>query len=411
MKLIKKIKIGTANLSASAQSRLLSVSGDDGATFNLQVKRSNGDYYNFDTTAFTSSTTTKTTLTNVELAGGYSTSILFPASSGDTYTIYIYALSHFETEFDTVVSKNKLFYSTTITQLANSTITFQTATSVTGVWGSAATFGTSTGSPTTRFVGGVRDLVRVSSEVDTDTDVSNAGVRYVSDSNFLTTSNTQPYDEDFYWETTETVDGSNGGATTVVVDDTTSLVIGMELVYKTGTTAPASATYITAVNVATKTLTFSRSTTLVNNNTMTFRAYGAKYIKDAIGIGLEFKNFKSNLVQTTTPVRTDASPGTTINVNGTRGISKGAYTRGVASDNYYDGATVMSITSVSQHLTQGTISQAQNFAQAEQGEKIYIAGSSHTVKVEGDIYIDRYPIANQTIYMDLDKVWVTGTSS
>lgn len=60
-KLINNFTISEENLTATSSSRSLSISGDDGAMFDLEVKNSAGKYYNFILQEFKTATTTSTT--------------------------------------------------------------------------------------------------------------------------------------------------------------------------------------------------------------------------------------------------------------------------------------------------------------------------------------------------------------
>ena len=62
---------------------------------------------------------------------------------------------------------------------------------------------------------------------------------------------------------------------------------------------------ITAINLSTKTLTLSAASSLANNSTLTFRAYGTRLIKSAIGISLNLSNPTVRLGQVTTSVRAE----------------------------------------------------------------------------------------------------------
>ena len=123
----------------------------------------------------------------------------------------------------------------------------------------------------------------------------------------------------WYFETTETVDGAvSSSSNLAVVDDLTDLVVGMELTYITGTTAPGAATTITAIDVNSRTLTLSRNQALSDGATMTFRAYGSTLINNAIGCGLSIGtiNYKRG-DSVVTKVRTDPGGSVVIPVDGT----------------------------------------------------------------------------------------------
>jgi hypothetical protein len=195
----------------------------------------------------------------------------------------------------------------------------------------------------------------------------------------------------------------------------------MELTYITGTTAPGSATTITAIDRVTKTLTLSRDQAITDGHTMTFRAYGLRLIKNAIGIGVGLTNPTVKLGQTTTSVRTeytsDLSEGADIDVNGTTGISVGATIRmrGVKKNSETGACTVAEVSSAS--TTAGSITLVNGEIEASAARpvrvktNIYIDGSSNKVYLSGTLSISKYPEDNQNIYVDTTKILTIGTAS
>ena len=400
MNKITSVEIDQTLLPYSSTSRYIRVKGDSDAVFTLEIKKSDGKYYDFTTNEFLTTITSRSKLTNVKVGGQYQTNITFPTvSSAETYTIIIYALPAFDTEFDDVFL-NKVIYQTSISQAGVGTITFSGDIEELPITGTPA-LGSSTGSVNARYLRNSRKTVNLLTTISTNKATADAG--------FLI--NAQPSPDDFYWATTETVDGTTSSSTTVVVDDLSNLVEGMDLVYKTGTTPAAANTKIIAIDTNTKTLTLSVANSLTNNDVMTFRAYGPELIRDAIGIGLEFFNLSLKLVQLTNTLRTTlSSTGTSADVYGTFGIAKGATIRckflqlqGV------DGTTIGSVT---QDDEAGSITIANGtFGVAKANAKIYIDGSSNSAILEGKVLIDKYPEANQTIYLDLDRILTAGAAS
>lgn len=401
MNKITNIEIDHSLLPSSSTTRYIRVNGDSDAVFTLEIKKSDGKYYDFTTDVFTTTYTSRNKLTNVRVGGQYQTNITFPTvSSAETYTITIYALPGFDTEFGDLFP-NKVFYQTEINQVGEGVITFSGDIGILLPMTGTPALGSSTGSSSTRYLKNSRKVVNVSTTLATTKAETDAG--------FLI--NDQPSADDFYWSTTETVNGTTSSSTTVIVDDLSNLVAGMDLVYKTGTTPAAADTKIIAIDIKTKTLTLSVANSLTNNDVMTFRAYGPEVIRDAIGIGLEFFQLNLELVQLTNTLRTTlSSTGTGANVNGTAGISKGATIRckflGIQGIN---GTTVDSIT---QDVEAGSIVIADGtFAIAKEKSKIYIDGSSSSATLTGKILIDKYPETNQIIYLDLDRILTAGVAS
>ena len=127
MKYINSFDIDTSNLPATALPRQYTVNGEDTAEFILQVFNSAQAFYDFSTKTF-SSTFTSTSSLKVKMSGSsYNGSISFPANgSGDTYTILLITLPDKDTEL--AFGAGKYSYSTTITQVADTTLTFTPVT-------------------------------------------------------------------------------------------------------------------------------------------------------------------------------------------------------------------------------------------------------------------------------------------
>ena len=409
---INSVTFSNTNLRAEASSVSVNVTGSANSVFSAQVTRSSdGRYYNFTTKTFLEAVTTQSRLKN-QSPGSFSLAIP-AAASGDVYTVIITAESHYGTK---LAIGNGIRYTTTAAQVGNAKITF--TASGTGITNTA--LGDSTGSIVDRFTNAGSPTVVMNNLQLTVPDAA-------SDNGFFITTteidlNNGTWDSGaLYWSTTETADGAVASdSDQLVVDDLTGLVVGMELTYITGTTAPGSATTITAINTTTKTLTLSRDQAITDGHTMTFRAYGPRLIKNAIGIGLSLTNPTVRLGQTTTTVRTeftsDISEGADIAVNGTTGIGKGATIRmrGVKK-NSETGACVVgglgnSVTAGSFFLTNGEI-EASDARPVRAKTIIYIDGSSNKVFLNGTLSISKYPAAAQTIYVDTDKILTKGTAS
>jgi hypothetical protein len=125
------------------------------------------------------------------------------------------------------------------------------------------------------------------------------------------------------------------------------------------------------------------------------------------------------LGQVTTSVRTAITGGqSTIDVNGMTGIGKGSEIRMRGLDkSTSSSATTVSAVDNTNGLTQGvlTISNAETSASASRPipakTKIYIDGSSNEVFLTAVIYIYKFPQANQTVILDLDRVLTIGLGS
>jgi hypothetical protein len=414
MALITAVNINNTRLKAEATSLPIQVVGDSSAVFSVQVTRSSdGQFYNFTTKAFAAATTSQSRLKN-QRPGTFS--IAIPAAeNGDTYTIIIMAEPHYDTRLSI---GNGIRYATTITQVANTTITFTTDTSISTI--SATAIDTSTGSIIDSFTSVGSPTVTMANLQLTVPDAT--GDYGVFITNADDTSNNGSWGENaLYWSTTENNSGGTAAdSDQVVVADVTGLVIGMELTYITGTTAPGSATTITAVNTDTKTLTLSRNQAITDGHTMTFRAYGPRLIQNAIGIGLSLTNPTCKLGQTSTTVRTAITSGTAtvLQVNGTTGISVGATVR----CRFINKSTDTNACKVS-GMNPATVDDGDGQIEIENGRFdasksdintatiVYIDGSSNVIYLSGTIHISKYPSVDQNIYIDTSKIFTIGTAS
>ena len=422
MNLITNINVKRANLATEATNLPVEVIGDSGAVFSVQVSRSSDSrFYNFTTQTFAATVTSQSRLYN-QSPGAFNLAIP-AAASGDTYTIIIMAEPHYGTRLS---MGNGIRYSTVITQVGNATITF----AVTGTNITNTSIGSSVGSKLNSFSTSTNPTVVMRDLLLTVPDS-------VADYGFFITKTNKDLDKNngtwnsgaLYWTTSENIvtnpagDGVSGN--TVTVADLTGLVVGMELTYHKGTTTPSSTTTISSINTDTKTITFSTSSAFENGETMTFRAYGPRIIKNAIGIGLSLTNPTVKLGQLTTTlddeITSNVTTDTYFNVNGTLGIGKGATMRmrGLEKSEDAGAATIVGVNSSANGggITGGTIAveNAKIKASADRPirvlTKIYIDGSSNLVYLSGTISISKYPEANQNIYVDASKILTLGTAS
>ena len=473
MKKILGFEINTSPLTALGDVRSFSVQGEDQAVFSIQVKDVSNKFYNFKTQAFTTTFTSENTLKNKTIQGEeFSGTITFPASASvDTYTIYIFAEPHFETEIDE--GSNSGLLTTIIEQVPNYTLTFTAKPAVTTPFATMPTSATSAGSPLSTST--------VTKSIDWDinansTDLGGFGI-------ILTR---QPVDTDWYFTTqdtvnisspkTDTVNGTVSSSTAVRLDTsyiTTGIVVG-DFVYGTGVTNGTTVTavnvddnvnditlsaamsisdgvtltfvtpiasvvvdsltdlcvgmhvsavsagslsgepIITAIDTNTNTLTLSSTQTFADGITLTFQARGSEVIYRAIGASITFPSaedevgkFTTVLEPLTKVVRTTAS-GTTVNLNGTYGISGGSVVT-VTGIGFINTST-NTVQSVSASSSAGSM--VMQVAQTiRAGAKLYFEGSSMNSTTTGSILINKYPTANREIFLNVNNILATGTAS
>jgi len=96
MKIIKNFNLDTSNIKAAGETRLLTVSGDNGAVFSLEIK-SGTTYYNFETNLFQA---TKTRLSDFSItSNSYARNIIFPTvAAGAQYDVLLFAENNYDTK-------------------------------------------------------------------------------------------------------------------------------------------------------------------------------------------------------------------------------------------------------------------------------------------------------------------------
>ena len=402
-------------ISTAGETKTFVVKGDKDAVFSIQAKRASAvaELYNFETDAFSATITSKSRLKN-QKPGTFS--VVLPSNaSGDTYTIEIFAEPHYNTRFS--FGRNPYRYAFNITQsTSNVTVTFKTTALGKAT---ATTLDTFTGVPSSSSVAGEVKLVR-DKQLSFTSHADDYGLIITDPTDRDQQLNGKWDDSALYLEATENnVGGTAADSNQVVVADLTDLGVGMELTYITGTTAPGSATTVTAIDTATKTLTLSRNQAITSGHTMTFRAYGTKVINNASGINCTVKYGTVRAEQVSTTVRTALTgDNATVNVNGTGGFGVAENINGTAVTlnssavkNEHD-AAVTRLSGVSGHTTQGTLTLANAvFGVCSVGTIIYVVGSSNKIYITGDILVTKYPSANKDVFIDLSKIFTAGTNS
>ena len=404
MKNINSFNIDTSDLTATALSRQYTVTGEHGAEFILQAfSESKQGFYDFKTKTF-QGTYTSTSSLKVKMSGGISYgSINFPTTpSGDTYTILLIAPLDKETELTFGAGKNS--YSTTITQVADTTLTFTPVTASSASYQTFPSSVTSVISPTSTTA-----ITKALSwdVVNTASDAQGFGLRLIR----------QPINTDWYFQTTETVDGAVSSGTEVTVDDLTDLCTGMYITAVSGGSLSGTPT-ITVINTATKTLTISSAQTFADGITLTFQARGSSVIQKAIGADIDFSTWNANVVSATSAeltqiVRSDSSS-TTITLKNTHGVSGGGFVT-IAGTNVLNTSenTIQTVTADvggggGDGLIVVQIDQAD--AGLVAGTKLYFTGSTQTVTIANNIIINKNPSSNKTIYLNLDNFITPGVS-
>ena len=440
MKLIRGFEINTKDLSALQESRFFKVSGDNSAVFSLQVKtKTSGKFYNFSSKLFETTVTSEHRLANQVITGkSYSGSILFPADAdGETYTILLSAEPHFETEISSNLTGtgtgggsltfNPVLFQTSITQVADVTMYVRPTAINTDNYGGVSTTQKATIIKSPTVTSPTTTTVSWSITNQTLTDANSFGFvpvqalkRVKGDASLGSTVDIE--DNAWYASTTAVIDdpkSDDGGGSThynYYIDSASNLSIGMVVTaISSGTLGSLPTLTSVGLNESSAILSNrSRSHIKMNyakafadNITLTLKAKSTSSINKALGCDITLSNFKLTQTPLTTTVRGAISDSTAIDVNGTYGISSGAFMEGFGVDNSTsnpiaaiatkDDTTGRITSTVNQTLSAGTV--------------LNIIGSSNSYTITGDITVNKMPTSSTNIYLDLDKLLTLGTAS
>ena len=419
--IINNIYIDTSNLRAGSSSRVLEVSGDPSAIFSLTVTRvSDGRSYDFTTDTFESSVTSRSRLRN-QSPGIFR--IKFPASSGDTYKIIVTAEPHYNTKLGSFY-RDDVRYSVDIPQVDNAVVTFVAKGQ--GFEGQSQTLST-TGSKATSYSSAYDSVIFSEMQVTVPEAAADAGY-FITSPNSDKDLNNGVFDSGVLsWdtvaadhETTAASDHDAGATSTaLILNSVDGLYVGMTLSSIQSAAVTSTPPVITAIDTDALTVTLSAAQTWASGKDMTFRAYGKRAIEKAIGIGVSLSNGSVRLGQLTKVFRADITSsiaaGGDIAITDTFGIAKGATLRMRGLDKSASGECL--IGNVTQHASAGSfvisagVIKASSAFPIRGGSVMYIDDSSNIVFISGTIELSRYPAANQTINIDMDKILTQGTAS
>ena len=415
---ITHFSIDQSRIPGSVTKRTYTISGEVGSEFILQIVSSENKYYNF-----TSRTFTAANLFNTEhaLRGKLQSAtqrgfILFPAIAGTTtYSVILIAVPEADTSFADVGYGGDHVINRTITQTGNVTVTFALKTANTANYGDPTTPANLEDPPGANVTASAPPNYRGNVNPTTTWTVYN---RKTTGEGYGLRLTRQPLDSDWYYEETEVIVTNPAGdavsGNTVTVNDLTGLVVGMELIYHKGTTAPSSSTYITAINTATKTLTFSTSSAFENGETMTFRAHGSGLISSAIGgrVNFSLTTPAAKSLSITKTVKADDTDAT-IPITDTYGIAGGGHVTvtGVGINN----TGTNNINSVTEDVDGGGspdgVITMDNSSTVTAGTVLTFTGSSTQVTLSYSTLISGFPSVSKTIYLNIDNFITPGAAS
>ncbi len=402
---INSFTIDTSDLGASKTTRQFSIKADVGSEFTIVAVNNSGAFYNWKTKTFSAGHTSNKNLNKKLTSTIYNDSIVFPASSSATYNIILLTPPDGDTVFgSTIRSGSDNVVNKSITQQGDVTVTFRAATA------SGANYGDPT-DPTAAEDPPAPDVPSTGSNVSsTLTTIStdwNLYNKKSSGEGFGLRLIRQPIDTDWYFQTTNTVNGATSSSTTVVLDGLTNIVTGMSITAGSGLSGTPK---ITNIDTTTKTITLDSAQTFADGVTLTFRARGWSLIKSATG--LDVVNYAS-AARSTALSKTVRSGDTSasIQLSDTYGISGGSHvtvtgdginTSGTnnintvtqdfdGSDN--DGVVVMDLSST-----------------VVTGQTLRFFGSATHILVAWALSIQQYPdVTGLVINLNLDNFITPGT--
>ena len=422
MAIIRTFEIDTSNITVNETIRQLKITGDIGCEFMLQaVQKSTSSsvldkFYNFTTDTFELGFNKNHSL-DVELSSElFTKNFILPAGTVGGYKIFLLTKPNSDTEVSTnIAGGSSTVISRSIDQTANTTVTFRWQTSNTSSYSANPPSANITSANTPGTISGTTTVDIAKTLTNTSSDANGFGLRM-----------TAIFDDsdDFYCEETQTVDGAISSATEVVLDSLDGLVLGATI---TGVSSGSlsGTPSITNIDTSNKKITLSVYQSFADGITLTFKITGVASINNSTGL-----NFTSNLptitrgiftdttnlkedgvaLSVTKTVRTDASPGTAVDLNGTYGIAGGdlVFVKGF---NVLAGS--IKVESVSASSAAGSIVTDTSLASGlPQGTSLTFIGSSQTVVLTGaQILITSYPTADVTVYIDLDNIITPGADA
>ena len=411
---INTFSLNTNDLGVVGETRQITVRGDVGAEYSLQVVKDSNNFYNFKTNSFSTGFSPKKNKKIKLFGSSNSTNVVFPGGSSAQYKVLLFVEPNSDTEL--IIGEDSKIATKSITQNADVDVVFSpiTVSAVDGTANYKTLPSNVTKTATPNSVQGVTADINMTFE-NAETTGGGFGFRTNLIDGFTAVSFNPTkfnFEKFWYFEATEAIltnpAGDGNSTTTVVVASLTDLVVGMEMFYKQGTTSAATNTIITAINTTTKTITLSVANTLTEGQTMTFRGYGSKIIEEASGTVLSIGSFQILETPLVKTVRAAVSSSTTITVNGTFGIAGGNHViyKGQGVDNSSNNA----VTSVSASSSAGSFeSQAAQTLLA--GASLKFNGCTQKIQIIGQITIIQFPSEDRTISLDLEKFITVGAGS
>ena len=433
-KQLTSITLNKDILKSSIDTVSYTITGQDQAVFNLQIKDSSAPnkFYNFKTNTFTNTFTSENTLSDIKLIGKkYQGFISIPASSsGNVYKFLVFPNRHFDTDGDLLTA--------TVTQESDITVRFSTASdqgdsNFEGIGGFVAR-NTSfdnpvfTGSSNTSSNSTLTTSLSLADGADSVALGYKCSFDKAQGGNFIADS-LQPVESDFFITFTKKTNGTGSSATEVILSNDGSdtgvdnLVVGMSLVQiasgkisSGGSLGVLTFPTITAINKETLTVTLSSAQSWSDDDDIIFRAYGNDLIRKSVGLtftqGLKvFPADGSGNIGALTQSIITAATDTAVTVSALLGISAGSRLQGPGIDSTAldSGGFRNDITGI--NTTTRVLTMRGNQNVVADNTKVFVTGSSNYFLVQGNITITKFPSIATDVFFDIDRAFILSTTS
>ena len=366
----------------------ININATKDSSIRLTVKNAAGNYYNFTTKSFTSGF--KQFKYDFLITGLFSKKIEIPSvSSNDTYTFEVIAV---KSDISSNISTNPKYFSTTVSQIVDTVLTFSLATDTSGDF---STFPSSVTS-TNPYLTNVHKKVDIDWTLTAQASVAASALSIAR----------QPLIGDFYVETGNyTANGGGSNSTSLILTSVSGLKTGMKLSSIAGT-YQSDLREILSINSTTKTVTLSGNESWSDTNAIKFRAYGNELIESYSGALIESISLSASLEKITKIVNGTTSESTAVTLTDVTGI------RADEESVVVTGPSIASSTSVyvDEINFSGkvlTLSSAQSF---KDREVLTFDGTAQTANLALDLIILKQPTSATTIYFDVDNIITSSTT-
>tara|TARA_R100001509_G_scaffold29057_1_gene15383 strand:+ start:4851 stop:6266 length:1416 start_codon:yes stop_codon:yes gene_type:complete len=464
MKHINSVKFDTSPISKTKTIKRLTISGDKDAVFSVYVVRNNDSYYyNFGTKTFQSTPTRLLQKKIIKDDGNYVVNILFPTVTADkNYDVYVYAESHFDTDFsrdfndsllyrvknaDNRLNEDGTYYLNSDTKLPASLYQYAdiyvrfllahdnavvqknienpkllTSANLTVASTGGAYAAWEFAKPRARRYDEVTNKLGVVDDPENKVKV-----------HFLPAMGTAlnsmqlaraPRLQDFYVTGQVTIrtneDGSSNSASTIhKLTSVANIKVGDELLSISGGAALVG-NIVLKVDQETKTIQTSSNPTLAVGDVINFKSYGLSGVQRIYGWRLKITNLTGALSTVdhpdtgqptefnfvTTKTNSNLTTGTTVDVASTKGLGTGdtIFAAGMTTSDGTPDGTPITIASIVDSDTFTISSALANNSTIIESTQMFFKGSALTAPVSYEVEILEVGDTNMLLYLDLTNV-------